>query len=372
MAESQDTFVYDPAILDALDKSLSPSRLAPYLEAAAGNRRLALKHYLWNARLAKAFLFPLQAVEVTTRNAMHRALSNEFGGDGWIITVPFPLTPGSSGSRRRAIERLDLPRGSNPLPDQLVAALTFDFWSNLFRRDYDAIWSRPGLLASAFPNLPAGEGRAEVQRRVRDINWLRNRIAHHEPIHRNLNHRAYHDLIIEMIGLSCRSTQDWARRHSTVMSVVRSPPTDMSTLPGLPLRSTNLRPPVVLARDSSLPDAIGRVLGSRPPIALVPGIGPATPYEAVTAERLLAFVRTRSASLDNLIDLGSHTIADVLDSTPDMLVREIDSQATTGDATAAFFPPNTSPADRPQVLVVVDAANPAKPIGVMERPEIRY
>jgi hypothetical protein len=372
MAESQDIFVYDPNVLNALDKSLSPSRLAPYLVAAKGNRQLALKHYLWNARLAKAFLFPLQVVEVTTRNAVHRALASEYGGEDWIIRMPFALTQGSSNSRQRAIDRLDLPAGSNPLPDKLVAALTFDFWSNLFRRDYDAVWSRPGLLAAVFPHLPAGEGRHEVQSRVREINWLRNRIAHHEPIHQNVNHKEHHDLIIEMIGLSCRSTQDWAKRHSTVMAVVRSPPTAVSTLPGLPLRSANLRAPILLTRDATLTDAIGRVLASRPPLALVPNAASSPSYAAVSAERLLAFVRTRSVDLDNMIDLGAYTIGDVLDSTPDILLRQIDSQATTGDATAAFFPPNTSPANRPQVLVVVDAANPAKPIGVMERPEIRY
>ena len=81
MAESQAHFVYDAQTLAGLDATLSASRLKSYLKATNQDREMAIKMYLWNARMAKAFLFPLQVAEVTTRNAIHSSLSRLFGSN---------------------------------------------------------------------------------------------------------------------------------------------------------------------------------------------------------------------------------------------------------------------------------------------------
>jgi hypothetical protein len=82
MAESQDACAYDDELLAALEQAISPARFAPYLAAAGDDRKYAIQLYLWNARIAKAFLYPLHMAEITTRNAMHAAFPNLPSGEG--------------------------------------------------------------------------------------------------------------------------------------------------------------------------------------------------------------------------------------------------------------------------------------------------
>lgn len=182
MAESQVAYPYDPAGIAALRASISAPRFGPYLSMAGRDERYALALYLYNARLAKSFLYPLHMAEVTLRNAIVDALATEFGPD-WPSDGAFRamLTPGGTATLDKARERVTADKGPNFPVSQLVATLTFDFWSNLFRPHYYLpFWQRH--LRTVLPHLPAGEGRHEAQARVREINRFRNRIAHHEPI----------------------------------------------------------------------------------------------------------------------------------------------------------------------------------------------
>lgn len=361
MAESQEPIAYDGALLDALADSLSEPRLDPYVKAARGNRALDIKLYLWNSRLSKSFLFPLNVAEVMTRNAMHGALSTEFGGAEWIVQPPFPLTPESDASRQKALGRLN----GKVTPDNLVAALTFDFWSNLFRREYRTLWDRPGLLARTFPHLPAGVDRIGVQAMVADINHFRNRIAHHEPIH-GFNHREKLDRILELVGYTSPQTRGWVRSCSTVMAVARTPPTAGGGLPGLPLSSTNLRPPLDLTDGTSLDVALAELGEARPSVALVHG---AEQPRVLLASQLMAYVATTAAKMDGMIDLAAHTLADVLASSVPVVSSRMDRSSSTGDALAAFFPAGVPQNERPQVLLVTSGAGI---VGVLTHPVTRY
>src|SRR5579872_2749145 len=112
MAESQEHIDYDADLLALLEDALSAPRLAPYISATKGDRKAAIQLYLWNSRLSKAFLFPLNVAEVTTRNAMYSAIAAEFSNPNWIFAPPFSLTPESQASHGRAISRLKA--GSKP------------------------------------------------------------------------------------------------------------------------------------------------------------------------------------------------------------------------------------------------------------------
>ncbi len=361
MAESQEHILYDPALLQALESALSKPRFLAYVEAAKGDRKLATNLYLWNSRISKSFLFPLNIAEVSMRNAMHFAFSQEFGGT-WIFNPPFALTAESEASRQKALLRLQ----DHPSADDVVAALTFDFWSNLFRREYRALWERPGLLNRTFPHLPTGHGRHEVQLRVAAINRLRNRIAHHEPVH-TLDHRAEHDNILGLIALRCPTLKDWVRRCSTVMAVVRTPPSVHTRLPGLPLSSTNLRKPLILMADTSLLTVIDQIASARPAIALVQV--PTSGLYAISSAQILSFIAKKSGTLDGMVDLGAHTLGEVIADTPSLLTSDIDRNASTGDALAAFFPSGTPQDQRPQALIV-KAGHAVH--GVIVHPLIRY
>lgn len=365
MAESQDFGAFLPAEIDSIADAVSAPRFGEYVRSASGHRDYALQLYLWNARLSKAFLFPLAMAEVVTRNAIDAGLRTHLGPD-WVLTLPFALNAFSQQSYDRARDRLQNATIGPISADSLVAALPFDFWSNLFRQDYALLWQTPGLLGAVFPHLPAGEGRRDVQRRARTVNGLRNRIAHHEPIHDRQDHGATLSVILQLIGLRDPGVREFVRRHSTVTAVVRVPPSRHSRFAGRPLAQANLRPPPELSATDSLDVAAGKLRSARPQVALVarPAGGG---YDAVTMSALLGFIADQAALAAGLVDLRDHSVSDVLAGHP-VALGAIDIRSSSGDAAARFFPPDKSP---PPGILLVTAAD-GSPAGVIVRPDIRF
>jgi hypothetical protein len=218
MAESQAPFTYTARVHADLEATISSSRLAPYLSAVDGaNQTMAIKLYLWNARIAKSFLYPLHIAEVTLRNAMHETFTTFFAGDDWMMPATGQLysrlTPQSKKAIDKAMDRLTAKGMTNPTPNDIVATLTFDFWSNLFRNDYVWLWrmqdpvNGAGILHTVFPLLSSGKSRGYVKDHVSNINDFRNRVAHHEPVHyKSINHHQKYEAILELIGFRCSST----------------------------------------------------------------------------------------------------------------------------------------------------------------------
>lgn len=381
MAESQDAYTYKPSVLDALDASLSSARIGPYLARAAGDRELAIRLYLWNARLAKAFLYPLQIAEVATRNSMHRVISGVYGRD-WLdadqfatATDVFPFTGASAAALHTGLDRLmwRMQRQGRTVvtSGDRVACLSFDFWSNLFRFDYEGFWIEPGRLKATFASLPDGTRRSGVMHVVKEVNDLRNRIAHHEPIH-HLDLGEYFKTVLKLIEWTCPTTARWVRRHSTVQSVLDADPTKASSLPGRPLVSTNLRAPVILPPATPLNVALGSVAAARPAVALVADPTASPPFRALLPRDIMDYLAGQTAASLTLVDLAEHTVSDVLEAVAPTIVTDIDLSATTGDVKAIFFPPKTRDALRPRVIVVMDRSGPPAPVGVILHPEIPY
>ena len=79
MAESQVPFPYLPAQMQAIRASISEPRFATYLAKGGNHDEYAMALYLYNARVAKAFLYPLNVAEVTLRNAVDGILVGRFG-----------------------------------------------------------------------------------------------------------------------------------------------------------------------------------------------------------------------------------------------------------------------------------------------------
>ena len=364
MAESQEVVTYDPALLQAIEEVLSSERFAPYLTASHGDHVYAVQRYLWNARVAKAFLFPLHLAEISTRNAVHRALTQRYG-PGWIQTPPHGLlTLRSEEARRKAVDRLDESGKPQPTPGEIVAALTFDFWANLFRNDYDWLWSDVGLLRAAFPNLQAPYDWRYVQNRARRVNALRNRIAHHEPIWNRADLGPDHDQCLDLIGLNCRLTRDWVRRHSTVQLVLRTPPAKVPGLPGLALTAVTFEVPLEVTPEDKLLDVAETLRGRRPEAALIRGAP-----SVVTRSDLLTAVLQAGQALDGYVDLNTLLVRDALGPASNRLAS-CPATATTGDLAALFFPPGVKTRDRPTHVVVTDDLGVG--VGLVERPNLRF
>ena len=213
-------FSYTDAIIDALETSLSPERLATYVAEAGGNREKAVRLYTWNTAVSAAFYGPLQGLEIALRNAVHRELSNRYGAD-WYDNPKAGLDGGTLS--RVAAARADLKRDSYPDdPPHVVAALSFGFWVALLgpggrlpsggKANYEMTLWRAGLFR-AFPH--AKVSRKAAHRPLDYLRTFRNRIAHHEPIFDRHLARDYTSLM-DVTGWISKDTQAWINHHSRV------------------------------------------------------------------------------------------------------------------------------------------------------------
>ena len=303
MAESQVPFTYTAAEVTALSASLSRDRYATYLKEAKGSHALAFDLYIYNARLAKAFLCPLSMAEVTLRNAIDRVLVGIHGPD-WPIQHSFQkiLSVGSLDSLNRALGRIAGPfdRG------QVVATLTFDFWSNLFRPEYDrAIWQVH--LRRVLPHLPTQITRPDVQNLVRDINQLRNRRAHHEPIFR-LDVTKLHSDIVKLVAYCCPDTAGWVRHFSTIASAIRTKPRGATPVKCVKGRC-DMRFQIVRAGDS-LSALLSAYSASDASIVCVDGNG--EPVQLLTAADVAAFTASKAQEAGGMVAFEDHTVADMI------------------------------------------------------------
>jgi hypothetical protein len=169
--------------------ALSSDRLTSYLRASSGDVGRALRLYEWNVDVSGAFFELLCHVEVALRNAWHTSLtdwntSSGFGGE-WFDNNHGYLDARAVQDIADAKDRL-IRKKKQVIPPSVVAELNFGFWRFLLTSRYKTdLWVFAGT--TAFPNVDV-HSVEHFFRRVARILDLRNRIAHHEPIHwRDLN-----------------------------------------------------------------------------------------------------------------------------------------------------------------------------------------
>ena len=122
-------FFYTHEVLDELEASLSRERLDTYLAAARGDRARAIRLHAWNTAVSAAFYGPLQGLEITLRNAMHRELAERYG-PAWYDDPDAGLDRGALDRVTGA--RVEMARtGHGNETSRVVAALSFGFWVSL-------------------------------------------------------------------------------------------------------------------------------------------------------------------------------------------------------------------------------------------------
>ena len=98
--EGVNTWFWTDDLLDELEASFSPERLRTYLTAAEGDRKRALQLYTWNTKISAAFYGPLQGLEITLRNAIHRQLTRCYSA-AWYDNPAVGLDLGGAWADRR-------------------------------------------------------------------------------------------------------------------------------------------------------------------------------------------------------------------------------------------------------------------------------
>jgi hypothetical protein len=293
-------------------------------------------------------------------------LSDRLGGAAWIQGSAGFLTVKSEEARLKALQRLSEAGKHNPSPDEIVAALTFDFWSNLFRPDYKSTWEDISFIRKCFPNMAAPYDWRFIQNYTRRINALRNRIAHHEPVWNQNNLILDYEKCLELINISCPHTKKWVQRHSTVYGILNSPPPKDSSLPGLSLSSITLDAPEMTSIDEPVIALAGRISGKRPAAAILDHNGD---QYVVDSASILNGILEEADKLDGYVDVNSITIENISDHWKSNIVKANNS-ISTGDLASLFYPVGTNAKKRPTHAIISDGSNNI--IGLIERPSIRY
>lgn len=210
---------------DTLRELLTAERLGSYLRSSSGDTAAAFALYEWNMTASAAIMHTTGMVEVVVRNAMDRALQ-ELGHrrawPSWFDSAP--LDQRGRSDIRKARERATR-FGSRPeVHGKVVAELTLGFWRYLAATRYlTTLWT-PNLY-SAFPAGPADklQRQRQVDRHLRNLLLVRNRAAHHEPIHRRDLAR---DLAaaVEVTSWVDQTAGDWVSDLSTLTETLARRP----------------------------------------------------------------------------------------------------------------------------------------------------
>lgn len=214
---------------DLLADRLTRGRLGSYLSAVAGDAQAAIALYDWNLGAAAALYEDLGRLEVVFRNTVDQALVRHGAVEAWH--APWYRQSHLFPSRRTSRARTDIQAARQRATrdgrrgeahGRVIAELNSGFWRFLCEAPYHTSMWVPCLVA-VFPGHPSGNDarqvRIDVARRMRCLHALRNRIAHHEPIHR-WDLAREHQHLLEVMGWICTETRDWAETASRTPGVL--------------------------------------------------------------------------------------------------------------------------------------------------------
>jgi hypothetical protein len=212
------------AELLTLERRISVERLGPYRTTAANDLIQAVSLYERNTELSAAFWVVLCDLEVLVRNAMHEKLTawslDRYGRPGWYLNHGNVFNEQTINDIDEARHHLAA-NGRPETPGRVVAELPLGFWRFLLSGRYERSLWLP-CLRGAFPGIEGRGMRRDVHDAMRELHLLRNRIAHHEPIH-NRPLWALHALALTTAGWVCPVTRQWMADRSRVPALLSAP-----------------------------------------------------------------------------------------------------------------------------------------------------
>jgi hypothetical protein len=178
-----------PSIPHGFEQTISKPRLDSYRGYFRANLGEAIGLYMWNTEVASKLGVLISYFEIALRNNTHQTMSSFYSHGShtschWYDVIVAQLKPATR-------EKIAAVRGKShsPSPDEIVSRVTFGFWpailSSLDKRYHVQ------LLAGIFPGHPLSvtpqswavkATRVQALAHIYEINDLRNRLAHHEPL----------------------------------------------------------------------------------------------------------------------------------------------------------------------------------------------
>jgi len=208
--------------ISAVEALITPERLSSYLVVTGNNVTKALALYEWNTHADAALMQTIALVEVIVRNALDRELMawavQRAGVPNWFDVAPLDSRGRQvlTDARRRATyngHKLET-------HGKVIAELSLGFWRVLTASKYHTSLWVPNLHRA----FPRGETdlrrrRVQVENLLRQISAIRNRAAHHEPVHhRNLT--ADRDLAVTIASWISTDAEAWVAAASILPEVI--------------------------------------------------------------------------------------------------------------------------------------------------------
>jgi len=168
---------------------ISVACMGRYLTACSGDTRKAMTLYRLNLRLSQELFTVISVFEVALRNSICRHYSTRFGHD-WLRNAGQPS--GIFDSHYCRVTSNLILNATAKLTNagvythfKLMAEMDFGFWRYLFAQHQFRAGGQ--TLLHIFPAKPISTpalnyNHTYVFNQLEQINHLRNRIAHHEPI----------------------------------------------------------------------------------------------------------------------------------------------------------------------------------------------
>lgn len=184
------------------ESALSTSRFDTYRQLGVDDDH-AWALYQWNKELSSAAMWLACDLEVALRNTIHNQLELHFARSDWWASPDLRLDDETRGMLAKAVtkHRKALDRGT-ATPGRVIADLMFGSWVNLVgaggrtslgeKLDYETNLWRPAIRLGFATGQTNARGRQrrptrqDVFDRAANFKKLRNRMAHHEPIHQGI------------------------------------------------------------------------------------------------------------------------------------------------------------------------------------------
>ena len=183
--------MFDP---NDLERLVSNERFGTYVTECSGDRERAASLYQWTGQIGGALLADFRHLEVVFRNTIHNALTahhntlpNRPLGAQWFDNPAWVRhhwwDKHATAALNDATRRVGHLPGSNPRPSAVIAELNFGFWRYIVSARYEQSFWVPALDHAdwTIPGSSPPARRLRLDKNIRVLHKLRNRIAHHEP-----------------------------------------------------------------------------------------------------------------------------------------------------------------------------------------------
>lgn len=205
---------------------ITAERLGSYFHASNNQTKDAFKLYEWNMRASAAVMELTSIVEVVVRNALDRELCKwaqaKHDEESWFNLAPLD----SQGKKdiQKARDRATQWGKREERHGRVLAELSFGFWRYLLEQRYFAsLWVPATHRTFGYADANIRTRQRLVKKHIERLHFVRNRAAHHEPIHRRELMRDF-DAARELCAWVSPIAATWLEHRASLPEIVRLKP----------------------------------------------------------------------------------------------------------------------------------------------------